>query len=382
MAKILIEGNNLFGDRTGIGQYTKHLLEGLFEVDKKNKYVIFAFIFIRNKLVLPIKPSRNIKYKVIRLFPARVYRKLMREGTAPKIENILMSRGDIIIYPNFVSYPSSNKAKQILFVYDVSFITHPQYAHKLNAEYLSEWVPKSIKKATKIVTISESAKCEISDVFKVDPSNIEVIYPAVDHSLFKKTSEEKIKDIKKKYNLVKSYILYTGTLEPRKNIVGILKAYEKLPADLKKSHSLVLAGGRGWNDDEIQKEIARLRTAGESIICTGYIVDADLPGLYSGASVFVFPSHYEGFGIPPVEAMACGVPVITSDNSSLPEAVGTAAITIKDTDTIALSSQIEEVLINRKLAERMQRDGLAQAKKFNWEDSARKLLVIIEALHK
>jgi glycosyltransferase involved in cell wall biosynthesis len=381
MAKlILIEGNNLFGDRTGIGQYTKRLLEGLFAVDMKNNYSIFAFIFIRSKLKLPIKPSANVNYRVIRLFPARVYRRLMRKGLAPGIEKILMLRGDIIIYPNFVSYPSGNKAKQILFVYDISFISHPQYAHKLNAQYLSEWVPKSITNADRIVTISESAKSEISDTFKVDKSQIEVIYPAVDHELFKKVPAGEVEQLKRRYGLKNKYILYTGTLEPRKNIVGILKAYEQLPASLKKTHSLVLAGGRGWNDEEIQDEIKRLQHGGETVICTGYVEDAQLPILYSGASVFVFPSHYEGFGIPPVEAMACGVPVITSNNSSLPESVGTAAITIESTDINELSSQIIKVLTDDKLSGRMRRDGLAQAKKFNWDKSARKLLGIIDNL--
>ena len=166
------------------------------------------------------------------------------------------------------------------------------------------------------------------------------------------------------------------TLEPRKNLIGVLKAFETLPEAIKNSYSLVLVGGKGWLDGKLEAKYGELAKK-YSLIKTGYVPDEDLPGLYSGASVFVYPAFYEGFGMPPLEAMACGVPVITSDSSSLPEVVGDAAITIKAEDNAMLAQEMAKVLTDKKLADKMKLEGLAQSNKVSWDKSAKKLLDVI-----
>jgi glycosyltransferase involved in cell wall biosynthesis len=215
------------------------------------------------------------------------------------------------------------------------------------------------------------------EYYKVPEDKISIISPAVDQKVFYPRESAEITKVKQNYGVKKPYILSLCTLEPRKNLVGVLDAYEKLPEKTKRSYILVLAGGKGWLDDELEKRIGEL-SAKYEVIKTGYVPDEDLPALYSGASVFVFPSFYEGFGMPPLEAMACGTPVITSDNTSLPEVVGNAGIMIKADDTERLAGEMERVLTNNKLAQNLREKGLEQAKKFSWEKSAKELLDVIE----
>ena len=216
----------------------------------------------------------------------------------------------------------------------------------------------------------------------MNPDAVSIVHPAVDHNIYKPRSRQETDTIKKKYSINGSYILYAGTLEPRKNILGILNAYEVLPDSLKNNLHLVLAGGKGWKAEEISSKLHQLISSGEKIIHTGYVPDEDLPPLYSGASLFVYPSFYEGFGMPPLEAMACGVPVITSNNSSLPEVVSDAGIVIDANDTEELTKNIEKILRNPKLAKDLAKKGLEQAKKFTWENSAVKLRDLIEDVGK
>jgi glycosyltransferase involved in cell wall biosynthesis len=183
-----------------------------------------------------------------------------------------------------------------------------------------------------------------------------------------------------KYGLPSKYIHFHGTIEPRKNVEGLLDAYAALPDKIKDEFALVITGGKGWKDESIYRKVDYYLASGHRIILPGYIEAEDLPFIYSGASLFVLPSFYEGFGIPPLEAMACGVPVITSDNSALPEVVGDAAILVKADDTPALTGSIEKVLSDKQLAKSMTDKGLKQAAKFSWELSARKLIELLESI--
>src|SRR5262249_39725898 len=161
----------------------------------------------------------------------------------------------------------------------------------------------------------------------------------LDHDFFYPRPMAEIDTVKRKYAITKPYILYTGTLEPRKNIKGILDAYNALPPQVRATYSMVLAGGRGWLDQEIRAQLADLQHL--DLLTPGYVPDEDLPALYSGASLFVYPSFYEGFGMPPLEAMACNTPVIAADNSSLPEVVGDAGILVNANDAASLAHHIE-----------------------------------------
>ena len=377
--KILIEGTPVFRSRTGIGQYVFNLCNELFKQDKENKYIIYAYIFLGKKFTSPFKklPS-NVRFKLIRYLPSKIVNLVSRRISPLPVDLLTATSPDIILFTNFVRGPIVTNAKTITIIYDLSFMLFNEFSNSKNSELLLKQVPKSISKSDKIITISQNSKQEIINHYKFNPAKIEIVNPAINHAVYRPANKQSIDRGKTKYGIKGQYILYTGTLEPRKNIVGILEGYSALPKNILNSYTLVLAGGKGWLDEEIEEKLTELK--GLNIIRTGYVADEDLPALYSGATVFVYPSFYEGFGMPPLEAMACGTPVITSNNSSLPEVVGEAGIMIDAKDTKALTKSIEKVISSKKLQNEMIKKGIVQAKKFSWEKSAKKLYELIQSI--
>jgi glycosyltransferase involved in cell wall biosynthesis len=376
--KILLEGTPIFRNRTGVGQYVFNLYKDLFSLDSVNNYTIYGYLFLGKAFKSPFKKiPNNIKFKLIRYIPSKIVNLLSRRVSPLPVDLLTATKPDLILFTNFVRGPVYSRARTITIIYDLSFITFNKFSNSKNAQLLIKQVPKSINNSDKIITISQSSKNEIIKKYNVDAKKIEIISPAVDHEEYYPKNTKEISIIKNKYNIKGEYILYTGTLEPRKNIVGILESYSMLLDEFKNEYSLVLAGGKGWLDDEIENKLNELKDL--NIVRTGYVEDDDLPALYSGATLFIYPSFYEGFGMPPLEAMACGTPVITSNNSSLPEVVGNAGIMVDAKDTRSLTKNIEKVLKSKKLQSEMSKKGLKQAKNFSWEKSAKKLLELIES---
>jgi glycosyltransferase involved in cell wall biosynthesis len=375
--KILFDAGPLVnGQKSGVGHYTDRLVKAL-AVNYPNELTLVGHYFNFLDRKRPVLPRyNNVSYRVSRFLPGKALSILRRIGLQIPFDLLIRSRGDIALFPNFVSLPTIQRIKKIVVVHDLIFEDSPEYLQPANRKFLKRFVPSSVKNADLVVAVSENTKKEIIEHYKISPSKIIVVTPAVDHSEFKSMPGQAVQDVTAKFGIKKPYILTVGTLEPRKNLIGVLNAFELLPESIKEKHSLVLVGGKGWLDSEIQHKYEQLNKK-YSVVKTGYVEDDDLPALYSGAKVFVYPSFYEGFGIPPLEAMACGAPVITSDNSSLPEVVGSAAIMVKATETRSLADKIEEVLTNKDLADNLSKQGLKQSYKFSWEDSARKL---IEAL--
>jgi glycosyltransferase involved in cell wall biosynthesis len=374
--RVFVEGTPLFRQRTGVGQYTKNLFEALFRLDETNRYTIFSFAFLgRGAKRRPIPGSARVGYRFIRYIHLKMFNAIVRKVTSPPIDIMLGSRPDLFIFPNFVRYPLPLGSRAIAVIYDLSFVLHPEYTARRNRQFLTRYVPRTINNSQHIIAISQNAKDEIVKYYGVDPDKISIVSPALDHEFFYPRPMPEIDAVTRKYAITKAYILYAGTLEPRKNIGGILDAYASLPPEVRASYSMVLAGGRGWLDREIQDQLESLRHL--DIIATGYVPDEDLPALYSGASVFVYPSFYEGFGMPPLEAMACNTPVIVSDNSSLPEVVGDAGVLVDANDAASLAHHIEKVLGDPALADELRRKGLERAKASTWDKSARRLLAVI-----
>ncbi len=373
--KVFVEGTPIFRKHTGVGRYTKNLLEALFRLDKTNHYTIFGFLFLGRTKQTPIPESPRLGYRFIRYLPSKLFNAIVRKLAAPPIDVMLGSRPDVFFFPNFVRYPLPLGSRSVAVIHDLSFVLHGQYTARRNRQFLTRYVPATIKKSQHIIAVSQNAKDEIVSYYGADPNKITVINPAINHDFFNPRPQHEIDAVAKKYTIVKPYILYTGTLEPRKNIAGVLNAYTELSPKVRDSFSMVLAGGKGWLDREIKAQLDALEHL--DIIVTGYVPDEDLPALYSGASLFVYPSLYEGFGMPPLEAMACNTPVIVSDNSSLPEVVGDAGILVDAHDSTALALHIEKVLYDPALADELRRKGLERARAFTWEQSAVKLLAVI-----
>jgi glycosyltransferase involved in cell wall biosynthesis len=221
------------------------------------------------------------------------------------------------------------------------------------------------------LTISEFTKNDLVKKYGVDASKIIVAHCAVDPYKFKMT--QLTAHTREKYKLPKDYLLYLGTIEPRKNIANLVKAYSKLPKHIKDQYPLVLAGGGGWNDDEIKLAIEYARKDSQ-IIQTGYVEEKDIPALYSGAELFLYPSHFEGFGMQILEAMACDTPVLTANNSSLPEVGGDAAYYVDDKSIDSIKDGIEKILDSPKLRLEMVKKGKQQIKNFSWKESAQKII--------
>lgn len=359
----------LGGRRVGMGQYMTGLLQSMAVADRSERYLVFALGPRRRLDDAPVI-SPNVGYRV-RRFPRRVHDKLLMADLAPPTELLLGRRMDVCIWPNFVSWPTLRATRNVVIVHDLGFLLHGEYLSECDRSYYRRLVPRSIRRADRVVAVSANVRSELVERFALREEEVTVISPAVDMTRFRPSSEGDVRLAAERYGLDPPYILYTGTLEPRKNIVGVLDAYAELPVELRERYQLVLAGGKGWLDSRIRERLEEL--ADLRIRATGYVPDADLPAIYGGASLFVYPSFYEGFGMPPLEAMACGVPVITSDRSSLPEVVGDAAIKVSPTDAPALAEAIELVLRDTVRAASMRELGLQQAQRFTWEHSADRL---------
>jgi glycosyltransferase involved in cell wall biosynthesis len=376
--KIFVEGGAFLEKPSGVGHYGKRLTEALARNFPSHHVTIFGFrFFLRPLPHLPVKPTANLNYRFMRLLPARAYNLLIKLGMPFPIDPLLLRRADVFLFPNFVCWPTlQRRAKVIVAIHDLSFIHYSQYTSPPNLRYMTRFVPKSIKRADHIITISESSRRDIIDYYKVSPDKVSIVVPAIDPAVYHPQSQATITRIRKKYKLPEKYILYAGNLEPRKNIEGLLKAYESLDKNVHDQFALVLVGGKGWLDDRIHAEIQRLQD--HNIVLTGYVPDEDMPALYSGAAVFTFPSFFEGFGMPPLEAMACGTPVITSNTSSLPEVVGDAALLIDPYNIKTIAEALTTVLTNKVAAQRLSKLGLAQAKKFSWDKSAHDFMAVVD----
>lgn len=379
--KVGIEGSLFFKRSTGVGHYAKSVIGAASKINSEIEFEIVRHYLPFKKFSAPIPPTKNLRYRLVRWFPPAVYyQAFKRLPWFVPYDWIALKKYDVFLFFNFIAFPLSKKTKSIIVIHDLTFVRFPQYVQETNLKYMNKLVPHSVKRAHHIITVSENSKKEIIDYYKLPADKVSVVPNAIDHDVFYPRQDDEIDRAVKKYGLPKKYIHFHGTIEPRKNVEGLLNAYAALPQDLKDEYGLVLTGGKGWRDESIYQKINELKDSNHQIHLPGYIDGKDLPAIYSGASLFVLPSFYEGFGIPPLEAMACGVPVITSDNSSLPEVVGDAAIKIKAEDTGALAANIEKVLTDKKLAKSLSEKGLSQSAKFSWEKSAGKLIELLDLL--
>lgn len=363
---------------SGIGHYTLELLRALDDlIDTRNDVIVELGVYFRRLAAIHKYGFKN--FRVRRTFiPLRIANGLKSRNLQFFYDFMFGKR--VYLFPNYTTWPLAF-SKSIAVVYDLSFEFFPEYAEPNNQRFLSSQVKKTIKRASRVITISKNSQDEITSFYKISASRTPIIYPGVDLSAFFKYPDDAVARVKARYAIWGKYILFVGNIEPRKNLKNLLLAYEMLPDSLRKEYSLLLVGARGWLDNEIFDIIERLRINGNFIQQpVGYVKDEDRAALFSGASLFVYPSLYEGFGIPPIEAMACGVPVITSDNSSLPEAVGDAAIMVPAGATKKLAKSIQEVLTSPKKSRDMVARGYEQAEQFNWHAEAKKLLNTIQEI--
>ncbi len=369
--KIGIDGSGAMGAQTGVGNYIYKLIKHLSMTDN-NDYLVYLNSFRPGK----INPFGNGYHVAKNRIPAKIQRLLHNHLKIP----IEPFTGNIYIFhgPNYF-VPPTRKARTIVTVHDLTFEFFPETMIGRDAAYYKKYVPMSMQKADHILTISNSSKKDLIERFKVPEDKISVTYMAAGSNFAPISNKDVIKSVLEKYKLPSSFLLTVCTLEPRKNLVTLVKAMSALRKNKKNEQKLVVVGGSGWKNDELFKQISELGLEND-IIFPGYIGQEDLPALYNACSLFLFPSLYEGFGIPPLEALSCGTACICSNSSSLPEVVGDGAILIDPLNADEWAQQIEFLLDNPSKIDELSEKGLQQAKKFSWGKTARETLAVYEKI--
>ncbi|MBI4049194.1 MAG: glycosyltransferase family 4 protein [Candidatus Doudnabacteria bacterium] len=353
--------------KTGVEVYAAELIKNLARQDAKNDYVLY-FRSQPQDWFQQLPP--NFKLKVIPF---------------PKFWTQLRISWEILWHPVDVlailasALPIWHPANSVVTVHDVAWKLFPEAFTPFMRRYLEWSTSFAVRSASKVIAVSESTKRDLVKYYQINPEKIEVI-PLAAGEQFRPQSYEQSQPILDKFGLVyQKYILFVGTMQPRKNIPRLVEAFIRLKQKNHIEEKLVIVGKKGWLWQPIEKKIAE-GGLGQAVKVLDYVTDEDLPALFSGASVFTLPALYEGFGIPPLEAMACGVPVVVSNVSSLPEVVGDAGILVDPNSVDSIAEGLLKGLTDKEFKASMVQKGLEQAAKFSWEETARKTLVLLESL--
>jgi len=371
--RIAIDYTAAVRQRAGVGRYTRGLVQALLRLDQANRYTLL--IATGGLKGIPITPEgRDLPpYKVCPLpLSDRLLTILWHRLRLPLYADLLVGGADLFHSPDF-TLPPLYRARGIVTVHDLTFIHYPDCAARNLVRYLNRVVPLAVHRACLVLADSESTKRDLVTLLGVPPQKVRVVYAGVGPE-FRPVDKVALETVRARYGLTFPFLLSVGTLEPRKNYGRLLQAFVRSRAcQAWPELRLVIVGGKGWLYQEIFQTVHRLHLA-DRVVFPGFIADADLPALYSLAVAFVYPSLYEGFGLPVLEAMACGTPVVCSRAASLPEVVGEAALLVDPLDVDDLARALEQVVTDAALRQELRERGLAQAARFTWEAAAQQLL--------
>jgi len=364
--RIGIDARLLYYSPGGIAEYTKRLVQALAHLDGDEEFVIlYSRKDARHNLV-----TDNPRFK----------RGILWTPSHHRLESWLLSlelsrfRLDVMHSPDFIP-PHSNIFRTVITVHDLAFLLYPHFLTKESARYYGQ-IDQAVRRANHIITVSESTKRDTMRLLGVPERKISVIYEAA-NPLFRPMPREEARRALQEagYSLPPAYILFVSTIEPRKNVPALLKALRNLRGRYRLPHKLVLAGRKGWLFDDVFTLVNQLRLEDDCIFL-GHVPVEHLLYLYNAADVLVHPAFYEGFGLPPLEAMSCGTPVIVSNVSAMPEIVGDAGLLIDPHDVEDLTVAIWRALTDEALRAQMRERGLARAKLFSWEKAAEQTLAV------
>lgn len=360
--QIAIDIRSTTKKKTGIGYYTQNLVENLAALDSKNQYALYSKVsYFNHSKKLLSTPGSNFKHFINRF------------GVSPG----LLLRNVDIFHTSSYDIQKPKDAKLVVVVHDVIHRTYPDGHSPQTIKTIEDNLAKTLPETDQIIVPTNSTKDDFLRFYKFPSENISMIYPGIDEVFFQSTDRQKGADLLVKYDLNTPFILFIGTLEPRKNITGLIKAFDLLKKQNNIDHKLVIVGMRGWMYDEIFKTINELGLADE-VVFTGYLAQGDIRCLLQRAAVFVYPSFYEGVGFPVLEAFASGTAVVTSDNSSLKEITKDCALLIDPNEPGDIADAILKVLTDNKLKEVLETKALERAKEFSWRRTAEKTLKVFE----
>jgi len=362
----------------GIGYYVRSLLDAMLAVDKENEYILITSG--RPTRERPFPQAPNVRGRGV-LIPDRYLNVLWYRLRAPLPANLFTGKVDIYHGPDFVLPPLSGKIRKVVTIHDLAFLEHPEYAVPSLVAYLNKVVPESIAAADAVAAVSHDAASSLVEHFGTPREKIAVVPNGLRPHFRRITDPILLGATANKFGLKHPLVLGVGTLQPRKNHMGLIKAFHQAQSDKKhRPAMLALAGGHGWLYEETRQLVADLKLE-KKVRFLGPVSDLELIVLYSLADVFAFPSFYEGFGVPPIEAMACGAPVVTSKTSSLPEVVGDAALTIDPHNIDELAAAILRLLKDEPLREELRQKGYERAQLYTWPKSAQKMLDVYQRLY-
>ncbi len=367
--RIAIDATVALEPGAGIARATRELIQALARVDRSNEYCLYYQYFWRKSRTLLAIDQDNFT-RVVNRLPGPLVERLAIPMEA------FTGQTDVVHGPSFF-LRTRNGAKTVLTVYDLAFMLFPDCYMKSSLEKLLREVPRCARQATLIIAISQSTKESLINLLGIAPQKIRVVHLAV-ASRFRVVEDEALKEgIRRKYALPPHFFLFVGLLNPRKNGERLIRAYHRLKGKTDLPHKLVFVGAKGWLYED---DLALIEQLGleRDIIFTGYVADEDLPLVYNLAEALVYPSVYEGFGLPILEAMACGTPVITSDVSSSPEVAGGAALLVDPYNVDQLAEVMYKVASQDDLRAYLTRRSLRRAEDFSWEKTALETLAVYE----
>jgi glycosyltransferase involved in cell wall biosynthesis len=355
---------------SGVGHYTLGIVSGLDELAAEGK-LTYSLITTRYRADRIAKYGLQHYKKIIRSpIPSKITRGFMKYRWRVPFD-LILGKGSYY-FPSFLAWPTWRE-KSTVVVHDVTYLAVPDCVDKGNREYLESVVPFSLKNAQNIIAVSEFSKSEIIKYYNLNPERIAVAHPSVDRRHFYRRSAEEIHRVKAKYDIFsEKYIFSVGNIEPRKNYERLVDAYISLPRHITDKYPLVIVGAGGWNNEAVKAKIQTAKENGYRIINPKqFVLDEDMPALYSGAQFFVFTPIYEGFGMSPLESYACGTPVLASNVASVPEAAGKAAVYVDPYDIEDISKKLVEMVEKTEDDRNQFNDAMEDhLKSLSWRPSA------------
>jgi glycosyltransferase involved in cell wall biosynthesis len=349
--------------RGGIANYVLSLLRALAPLDVNTDY----YVLHSRKECDPFIPAPNF-HPVACWTPP--HNRLERWALGLEVARL---RLDLLHTTDFIP-PAFGHRQSVITIHDLTFLHYPQFVTAESHRYYNQQIEWAVRHAVHILADSHATKSDLVSMLDVPPEKVTVVHLAAD-AAFRPLEAAQVAPVIAKYGLEPGYLLCVGTLEPRKNLVGLFRAYRSLFDAQATTAPLVLVGGKGWLYDEIFERVGELRLT-ECVRFLHDVTDADLPALYNAASLLTTPSFYEGFGLPALEAMACGTPVVVSDRPSLPEIVGEAGLLVDPDDPDSIAQALARVLTDGALRTQMREKGLTQAARFSWERAAQETLAV------